>query len=404
MNIKMLFKRNITFLAVVLTSLGLSSLGVYIFSQQKIHTSAFDSLAKEIIQKCQPAKYKPDCYDKQIPLLMNPPSSLSMEQAFQVGKQLQKQVNNYGFCHVLGHKIASFETQKDPSKWKEVISRCPSGTCSNGCIHGAFQEKFRAESLAPEEVDSIKGELKIVCRKRPEWNPTGIEQGSCYHALGHLNMYLTNADIPKSLALCKELAFSESEIDFTKVCFDGVYMQIFQPLEPEDFALVRGKVPTKENLKTFCDKFDQDSFGSCWGESWPLFKDLNTVEGSIQYCNNPQLTHTDQTRCFTNLFYRAPIQLNFDSDKSLNYCKNFPENIRGLCFGQVALRFVQSEFDYIDKAIDFCQKSVQYDPKESCFEELALRAGYNFQKGSKELDTMCSKLPEKWKAKCLSAF
>lgn len=396
------FKSGYFFGAIILAILIFSA-GLTLISLKPgiIKTAAsLDQLTKEVIEKCQNSKYQPDCYDKQIPLLMAAPNSLSMEEAFKVSKILQSKVTNYNFCHVLGHKIASFETQKDPSKWKEVISRCPSGTCSNGCIHGAFQEKFRAESLPPGQLDSIKGELKIVCRKRSEWNPTGIEQGSCYHALGHLAMYLTNADIQKSLSLCTELAFNETGQDFTRVCFDGVFMQIFQPLEPEDFALVRGKVPTKENLKTFCASFGQDSFGSCWGESWPLFKDLQTVEGAIKYCQEPSLSNSDQNRCFTNLFYRAPIQLNFDSDKSLNYCKNFPENIRGLCFAQVALRFVQSEFDFIDKAVDFCQKSIQFDPKEKCFEELASRASYNFQKNSRELETMCSKLPEGWKNRC----
>lgn len=397
-------KKNIFFLIFALLSVCFSVLIFYFSLGEKKPLSFVDfpKLAEEVVQKCRNAKYKPDCYDKQIPSLMAKPNLLSMEDAFKVAKEVQKQVNDYGFCHVLGHKIASYETQKDPSKWKEVIARCPSGTCSNGCIHGAFQEKFRADSLPPDQVDSIKNELLIVCRKRPEWNPSGIEQGSCYHALGHLNMYLTNADIPKSISLCKELAFSESGIDYTNVCFDGVYMQIFQPLEPEDYALVAGKVPAKENLVSFCSSFDKQSYGSCWNESWPLFsEELKNARGAMEYCSQPRSNEDEKSRCFSSLFYRAPIQFRFDSDKSLNYCKDFPESVRGMCFAQAAQRYVQSEFDMIDKAIDFCQKSIQYDPKESCFEELAIRAEFNFQKGSKEFNTMCSKLPVKWQNQCL---
>lgn len=395
------FKSGYFFGAIILAILIFSAVLTLISLKPGIIKTAasLDQLTKEVIEKCQNSKYQPDCYDKQIPLLMAAPNSLSMEEAFKVSKILQSKVTNYNFCHVLGHKIASFETQKDPSKWKEVISRCPSGTCSNGCIHGAFQEKFRSEYLSLNEIDTIKPELLTICRKRADWNPTGIEQGSCYHALGHLNMYLTNADILKSISLCQELAFNETGLDFTKVCFDGVYMQIFQPLEPEDFALVRGKVPQKEAVKSFCSQYDPNSFGSCWNESWPLFKEeLSTVEGSINFCQTQQ--GPEQARCFDNLFYRAPIQFNLESDKTLNYCKNFPDKLRGNCFAQAALRFIQSESDLIEKAIDFCQKSIEFDPSQRCYEELTTKAAFNFHPESPEFKQICNTLPEKWQTKC----
>jgi hypothetical protein len=103
------------------------------------------SFAKQIVAICKNKNHSNLCYEKEIPKLMDKPYSLSMENAFQVARQVQIADTSYNFCHVLGHKLSAKETKKDPTLWQQVIGRCPQGVCSNGCIHGAFQERFRTE-------------------------------------------------------------------------------------------------------------------------------------------------------------------------------------------------------------------------------------------------------------------
>lgn len=363
-------------------------------------TQNLDEYAQQSVNKCSTTKYKSACYDKEIPKLMGPDINLSMEDAFEVARQVQKKDSSFVFCHVLGHKLSEKETAKNPSKWKEVISRCPSGVCSNGCIHGAFQEKFRNESLTGEEIEKIKPELITICRSRDSFHPSGIEQGSCYHALGHLTMYMTGADIKKSVSLCRELAISEKDKDYTSVCFDGVFMQIFQPLEPEDFALVKGIAPTEQNVKTFCEQFGDKEKASCWGESWPLkLERLKTTDGLIEFCG--YLSGQLKSRCFDNMFYIMPIQFRFDTQKMLSYCRSMPADLSGKCAAQVALRYVQNDFRNIDEAVSFCQLSLDFDYDEKCFEILAKQSSYNFLKGSEEYKKMCKSLPENWQGQCI---
>ena len=107
-----------------------------------------EAAAETIIATCAQESYAPSCYDKEIPKLMD--EGYSMEQAFAV-TQVARKDPSYQYCHVLGHYLAAKETQKDPENWKDVIARIPLGMCSNGAIHGAFQERFRAESL-PENA------------------------------------------------------------------------------------------------------------------------------------------------------------------------------------------------------------------------------------------------------------
>lgn len=355
--------------------------------------------ADEIIKKCSSYSRTATCYDKEIPKLMD---FISMEDAFEVTKIVQDQDKSYPYCHVLGHNLSAREVDKDPSKWKEVVSRCPSGMCSNGCIHGGFQERFRAESLTDEQIEQIKPDLKTICEDRPNWHPTGLEQASCYHALGHLTMYLTAADINKALNLCKELSVKDDGRDLSQLCFDGSFMQIFQPLEPEDFALIKGKEVTKDQADTFCSRFSGSQKGSCISESWPLFRGelISDPKKLILFCSRDD--KNEQDRCYSALFYVLAAQFQFDSNTIKTYCTGLPAERMGQCFANAASRFIETDYRNIGKSVDLCNQADKLGQGDRCFSELLLYSTYNFHKGSEGFQTLCSSLPGAWKEKCFS--
>ncbi len=358
------------------------------------------SYADKVLETCQKSNYKQVCYDKEIPQLMN---YITMEEAFQVTRYVQDQDRSYNYCHVLGHELSAREVRKSPDKWKEVVSRCPSGVCSNGCIHGGFQEKFRAESLTDSQIRDIMPDLQSICEKRDNWNPTGLEQASCYHALGHLTMYLTDGEIDKAVELCKEIAIKNDGRNYVHLCNDGSFMQIFQPLEPEDFELVAGKVPKKEELKTFCSQFDPLQRTSCWSEGWPLYRNelMAGPDGLVSFCSQAEPENVEQ--CFESLVYVLTVQFGFDPNKMYDYCAGLPMERRGRCFAGVASRLIETDYRNIDSAVDLCQRAAKLDPDDQCFGELLFYSDYNFHKGSTEQTHLCNTMPEPWKGKCLSS-
>jgi hypothetical protein len=91
--------------------------------------------AEDVLGRCSSVGYKPTCYDEEIPKLLD---IITMEDAFQVTRYVQEKRPEYLYCHVLGHNIAEQETRKDPSRWKDVVARCPTTMCNNGCPHGAL--------------------------------------------------------------------------------------------------------------------------------------------------------------------------------------------------------------------------------------------------------------------------
>lgn len=396
------------FIYVVSAGLFVYSLTSYNFSLSNFNLShflkadikeSFDDYARKIVEKCADAKYKPTCYDEEIPKIME---SVSMEDAFQITRLVQDKDPSYAYCHVLGHALSAAETAKDPSKWSEVITRCPSGICSNGCVHGAFQERFRTETLNDDELDKLKPELADICEPRGNWNPTGLEQATCYHALGHLLMYVSGADINKSVTICEEVSKKAGGNDWSKLCFDGAFMQIFQPLETEDFALVKGKQPSKEELADFCRPYDSQKRVACWGEGWPLFfEELLKSSGLVKFCTNPILKEpNEQDQCYMGLFYVMTAQFKFDLDKINNYCLGLPQLRKNQCFANVASRLIETDYRNIPKAIQFCASSES--SKGYCYDELIKYSTYNFHSGSKEYFELCNSLPNPWKDSCLN--
>ena len=356
--------------------------------------------AQNIAEKCSNASYRQTCYEEEVPKLM---AHISMEEAFQVTRMVQDLDKSYTYCHVLGHKLSARETAKDPEKWKEVITRCPSGLCSNGCVHGSFQERFRTETLSSEEIESLKPDLRDVCEPKSNWSPTGLEQGTCYHALGHLLMYVTGADLIKSTEVCRDVSIKPDGHNWSELCFDGAFMQIFQPLEDEDFVLVAGKQPKKEEVASFCKKFKPDEQNSCWSESWPLvFDEITKPEGLVKFCSGSILkSQHDQDRCYTGMFYVLTAQFQFDLAKVRNFCSGLPSVRRDQCFANAASRMIETDYRNIPVVVNFCSSLEFPTGKDACFEELLRYSTYNFHAGSEEFFQLCNSLPEPWRATCL---
>jgi hypothetical protein len=359
--------------------------------------------AENIVNICKSAPYRPSCYDKEVPKLMDSPINLSMENAFNVTVIIQDLDKSYIYCHILGHELSAKEVDRNPSAWEDVVTRCPANVCSNGCIHGGFQERFRKVSMTKQEVKNIIPQLQNLCEPRKNWSPTGMEKASCYHAVGHLVMYITTADINESLNLCKTIAVKPNGEDYLQLCYDGVFMQIFQPLEPEDFALVKGKQPTKSTLLSFCNKYDKQARASCISESWPLFFDeLSTASGIINFC--AMETPDNVKRCYQAMFYVKAPTLNFDLDKMEEICKEMPDDVKPICFANMSSRMIETDYRNSSKSVELCVRAGSYgnDSGNQCFNELLFYSKYNFKPDSKEFYDMCNAMPQPWRAKCLN--
>lgn len=406
-------KKNLSILIASLTLLVLIEIGFLVklpSSSDSLNESLDDNklrnYAQQVLDNCSKKTFAPSCYDEQIPALLDSSYNLSLEDAFKVARFVQEKDNRYLYCHVLAHKIAGKETKKDLNNWKEVITRCPYTMCNNGCPHGALMERFKDESLTDEQIEQIKPELPDICEPRNNWHPRNIEISMCYHAMGHLHMYMSNANIQKSLELCQYVGMKKDGRNYVQTCTEGVFMQIFQPLEPEDIALVKNVVPKKDEVDSFCKPYSGEAFDACHRESWAFFrKEIETPQGLTKFCSYTN-EYLGQKKCYSALMNIITINFlvqKYDTEGLNNFCTQLPKEWVGNCFSNAARRLMQIDpIFYADKAINVCEIAAQANEQNTCYELLANNSRDSFQPQSKEFMNYCNKLPETWKEKCLT--
>lgn len=391
-------------IAVALGALALTG-GVYSFGQKSTpegHSANNDlsAYAAEIIQICAGNSNRQPCYDDEIPKLMD---RISMEDAFRVTELIQKKDGTYWYCHVLSHKLVAKEIQKDPSDWKRVITRCPEDMCSNGCLHGGFQERFKLENLDDQQFEAFLPELATVCESRPEWQPTEHIHTGCYHGMGHLLMYLTSADLHKATEACRKIAVQPSG-NYVQTCTEGAFMQLYQPREAEDFALVKGKVPEPDQVIEFCKQFPGMAGEACRREGWSLATErIRTAAGIMDYCSYATEGSNEHYLCLDKMFRSAMTILNFDESAMKEICSGIPLKHQALCFGDIAARMITADKNLVERAVAVCDFAADRKQGDECYRQMAKYAGQIFHPSSSEAQNMCNALPDAWAKRCPSA-
>ncbi len=362
-------------------------------------------LADRIYEFCKNTQFTPSCYDEEIPRLMDEPTNLSMEDAFAVTRLIQQKDPKYAYCHVLGHKLSFKETSKDLSKWKDVVARCPTTMCNNGCQHGALTRRFNSEILTDALIKEIRPDLSDVCEPRGKWNPVEVEQSMCYHALGHLAMFVTNANITKSVDLCQTIGSKPDGRNYVQTCTEGTLMTVYQPLEAEDRALVKDIAPTAQSMPQFCSRFTGETFHACRRESWPLFREqIHTPDGLVKFCSYTTDV-SEQKKCYATALNIIAVILVMDDEQKVekiaDFCRKLHGKTRDLCFASSARRLIQVDPKLVSQALGICKLAEEDGLESSCYNELIRFSTITYHEGSKEITAYCKKFPAQWVDQCL---
>lgn len=343
------------------------------------------------------------CYEREVPKLY---PTLSIPEVFTKIREIRRMDSSYQFCHVLAHKLGEAVVAEDPSKWLDAIALNPSDNlCSNGFIHGIFVGRYRDDVLDEQRMQEALPELKIACEPHGEWHPSPLDQAICYHGMGHVFMFLTNADIRRALNACNAIGESPSG-NFLRVCREGVFMQIYQPLEPDDFALLEllPEKPSTENYRRMCKVYSQtpEEEGACLREAWPLFrKGITDGSGVEKFCSSqPSATETDA--CYqTSSAIVGRMSLG-KQQQAVDACSKFPTSRHVECFSTVAQTRLEEQQTNGEVAIALCEaapSTVVYE----CLAILARRASFIFPPASAERSRFCGLLPADVQTTCLGA-
>lgn len=348
--------------------------------------------ARAIVETCKQSPEIMFCYEKEVPSLY---PSRSIPEVFEIVREIRRLDTSYQFCHVLAHKLGELVVAEDPNNWLEAIPLNPTdGMCSNGFIHGVIVGRFRNDALDKESLERTIPDFARACEPRHNWSPSSLDQAICYHGMGHLFMFITNADMRGSLDVCERITQSPTG-NFSRVCTEGVFMQIYQPLEPDDFALLEllPEKPTRENYRRLCSEFaDDKEEGACLREAWPLFrKEILFEKGIGAFCAG-QPSAEEETKCYESASTIIGRQLLGKETEASEACDGVPEERRSICYVAAAQALLEEDRASGEGAISMCQKA-EGSIGDTCLATLASRASWIFPPGSVEKSRFCELLP-----------
>lgn len=362
--------------------------------------------ASNIMRTCAGASYVPACYDAEIPKLMD--QGYTMEDAFEVARTIQERSDDeqFMYCHVLGHRLAEKEAAKDPSKWAQVAARCPVGMCASGCLHGAMQERFKRETLTPDELAGSAADLAGACAPTLARSYTELELAFCSHFLGHLTTYASGADLTLALDTCDLIEgemekLGSADPETTMRCYEGAFMQVFQPLDPEDEALVKDlPVGDTQSADRFCASFSGARADACHRESWPLSKEEVMNAGGIEsFCAiNPDPRALQD--CYNLVLNMVAILYAYDVEDVAQVCDGFGDARRAQCFARTASQAVSTDYRLTDTAMRICAEAQARGIGKRCYDELLVQSVYAFKEGTPEFSAFCRAFPSEYREAC----
>lgn len=354
------------------------------------------SYAADAVRACAHEGDHSTCYEETVPELY---PKLSVSQVFDVIREIRAEDKSYQFCHVLAHKLGERVVAEDPSKWIDAIPLNPAdGLCSNGFVHGVTGGRFRSEVLSSSTIQSFIGDFTAACAPRPGWTPSDLDRAICYHGMGHLYDFITNADIPHALSLCAQT----TPDDYERMCVEGVFMQIYQPLEPDDFELIKQmpSKPEKDTVRKWCAAFKDPAFvGACQRESWPFVSDgIKDGTAATAFCaGQPDAVQTDY--CYQGVSSLVGRMSLDDPTHAAAACAHFLPQWQGMCYSYSAEAVLQENRTEASEATKVCDLA-QEPARTQCFSHLLDHADFIFGKNKAQMGAFCAALPDPWRTSC----
>ncbi len=327
-------------------------------SSKNTETKVLSARAEDIqsvYDSCKELTGKEQCYGK---AFANLTKQTDMKYAFLVLRELQKKDTEARGCHFIAHSISIAETEKDPSKWKDVMNIAPQD-CSYGAAHGALE----AYSATKSDGRLSEEEVLTVCN-----NP---DTNNCTHILGHLLLVMNYDDISKSTLGCNGLPHND-RAKFE--CLTGVFMERITGINLETHGLA-----TKEALN--------------WSARVPELEKLCRMQ-----------TGTESIACWKEIVHAVLIKVGNNPQKLVNFCETAPRDIETKECIDHALGILASVDNFVLKQMHhICEVEVKDSTfKNRCYAGLVGATISTIPAQIPDAVAFCSSIPSPYQKDCFT--
>lgn len=308
-------------------------------------------------------------------------NSFSLKNILDVFEKYETTPELYDRCHETLHYLGRMEYQRVKNV-RQVMTQC-STVCLAGCYHGAIEQYLIDKNIPINNgAESIEIELPRICGSKKDYEQEEI-YNQCIHGVGHAIMFLTEGEVPQSLAICDNLPD-------VPLCYTGVFMQNTNGSTDSDHP---SKYIKQGDPMYPCNILDDKYKEMCYGIQVAHFFKLTNFnwERTANLCD--QVPSNYQNVCFTTM---GSHQVGYISDMEVlkNNCISLPKRSHQVGCTQGTTRHLIIRYSgNVHRSIEFCQ-IVPIDFKQNCFREIGLSLR-DWVKDDEEIRMLCSRISEK---------
>lgn len=310
--------------------------------------------ARKMAQTCEALENKETCYGK---AFANLTKETNMDHAFIVLRKLQEVEPESRGCHFIAHSISIAETEKDPSKWREILNNAPQD-CSYGAAHGALE----VHAASSPDGKLAKAEIPTVCN-----NP---DTKNCTHILGHLLLVLNEDDMDASIKDCGTIPHSDP---WKFECLSGVFMERITAFNLETHGLATKEAlnwPARlPELDALCRSYTGTSSLACWKEIAHILavKFQGNTQLVVNYCQSAPTKDAART-CIDHSLGILGANYHFDLSKMKGLCdvKVEAQDFKARCYPQIVGATLATLPNETQSAEKFCA-SIEPQYQKACY-------------------------------------
>ncbi len=289
-------------------------------------------------------------------------------------------------CHDRAHELGrrAYETVGS-----EAFKSCGI-ECHSGCRHGATEAFFADKGTS----DLISG-MGVLC---------GDEMGNkfhmhqCIHGIGHGLMAWYDYDLHKALQACDliEHPFHQGS------CYSGVFMENIVGSIVRDKSVPDGEVYHHTDFLSDdphypCNAIaDRYKWQCYWGQTDRMLQLSGNINLLGDFCaESPEFVHG---ACFHSMGRTTSGFFSRDIGQSFAVCDAVPDAAnRNICMGGVLSDLFWDQ-THADRAVAFCEMSLNTSFEERCYENLIIRASETVS--DVDMRWFCEKLPDAYYEQC----
>ncbi|HKC14540.1 MAG TPA: hypothetical protein VKC89_01070 [Patescibacteria group bacterium] len=345
--------------------------------------------AEAILNGCNKLSFRETCYAQQFYDLTK---KTNIPYSIATLSELQKlDPRQSTGCHFIAHKITIAETEKDPSKWKDILKTLPTYACTGGYVHGVIEVHTAVDPNFKINENSVN----LICSHDLE--DRGFAETSCFHIMGHLMMAQNDGDIKKSVESC--LPYKNETAKYE--CLTGTFME---NETRENLALheIAPHIPWNDETtliqENICRQYSGEAARACWQEISHMYSTVykNEPLDVFQACSRAP-NKDFATACYLHAIGNMVVSSDFNDDNFNKACVMYltTPSLYGQCTKQIVGALITSSSQNVSRAINACNDSSQ-EVKRDCFSHI-VNTLINIKSPSITVQNACLKIKEKFK-------